>query len=72
MLRIDSKFFPCLKRGHSNINMKVATIQGQPRLVCSAEGCKGKDTHEFGASFQAAEEWAKERGLKVNVNVRIN
>ena len=72
MFRIDSKHFPCLKRGHSNINMKIAVINEKPRLVCSAEGCKGEDTHQFGTTYDAAKKWAEERGLKVSVNVLIN
>lgn len=60
---IDSKFFPLLKRGHSNLTTKVVMIKGEPTLVCDAEGCNGGKTHSFETRSSAAKEWAVERGL---------
>lgn len=70
-MRIDSKFFPLLRRGHGRPNIVKETKNGR-KLVCAAEGCDGEERHRFAHSSQAAYEWADERGLKPNVDVRIN
>ena len=59
----STKYFPLLKRGHSNTTTKVVMIKGEPTRVCNAEGCKGGKTHSFETRRDAAEEWAEERGI---------
>lgn len=58
---IDSRYFPLLKRGHSNLNR------------CDVPGCKGRSykNHAFASRYDAAEEWAEERGLKPGIDIKI-
>ena len=65
-MRIDTKYFPRLRRGHTSLDMRTVRIKGKEVRVCSAEGCKGGKSHAFETRSDAANEWAEERGLKLS------
>lgn len=67
---IGSAYFPTLKPGH-NSKTRVERIGERWVAVCSAEGCKGGEKHAFLSRHAAAEDWAKERGLNVGIDVKI-
>ena len=72
MQNIDSRYFPRLRSGHTDPRRIQKTVNGVPTLVCSAEGCDGAKKHRFIHSTEATEEWAKDRGLIPDVDVKIN